>query len=85
MSRQGSKSPLKKVEHILHTLNFSKTKTVFSFEKSGRFPELKSHSPNKFYDLPSGLKRTGCSLGSGGRTKFEKPDFVGPTRYTITS
>lgn len=85
MSHRKSKSPLRQSDYIFHPLNLSKTKSVFSFERSSRFPQEKSYSPNKFYDIPSSFKRNGFSLGVGTRTKFEKPDFVEPTRYKIVS
>lgn len=35
--------------------------------------------------MPSTLTRISCSLGSGGRHRPEKTDFVGPAKYTIKS
>jgi hypothetical protein len=76
MSRLNSKSPTSKTQHILHPLNLSKTKTVFSFEKAKRFTDPQSYSPNKFYNLPSTLNRISCSIGIGSRHKAEKPYFI---------
>ena len=39
--------------YIQHSLNISKSKKTFSFDKSPRFQDPKSHSPNKFYNVPS--------------------------------
>lgn len=66
---RNSKSPIAKSNHIVHSLNLSKSKTVFSFEKSERFPRLNSHSPNKFYNIPSSLKKTAFSITKGVRHK----------------
>lgn len=85
MSFRKNKSPMASTNNIRHSLNFSKTKTVFSFDKSDRFPRINSHSPNKFYNMPSSLKKTAFSITKGCRYQPEKPDFIPPTKYTIIS
>lgn len=52
MRQTNSKSLPKNINYIQHTLNLSKTKTAFSFDKSQRFSNPKTHSPNKFYNIP---------------------------------
>jgi hypothetical protein len=57
----------KNLSYLKHALNFSKSKATFSFEKSRRFQEPKSHSPNKFYDPPSETHRVSFSMGKSNR------------------
>jgi hypothetical protein len=57
----------KNLNYLQHSLNFSKTKTTFSFDKSKRFQDPKSHSPNKFYNPPSENHKIGFSMGKGNR------------------
>lgn len=75
----------RKGEYILHSLNASKSKSVHSFKGSNRFEREKSHSPNKFYDIPSTQTKIGYSIGKGNRPDIEKRDMIGPTRYKIIS
>jgi hypothetical protein len=82
----------KKITHIYHPLNQSKSKLAYSFQKSDRFNLAKrlksiifSYSPNKFYDLPDTSPRRSPSIGIGNRSSFERIDTVDPGRYRINS
>lgn len=56
------------------TVNNSTAKQKFSFGKEARFPSVtkKIHNQSIGYDLPSTLKKRGCSFGVG--TRFKTPD-----------
>ena len=44
-----NRSQGRNISYIVHSLNRSKSKSTFSFQKEGRFIHPKSYSPNKFY------------------------------------
>lgn len=75
----------KNVRHIQHSLNLSKTKTTFSFEKSKRFPDPTSYSPNKFYNPTSDTHRISFSMGKSNRFSEEKSNALSPNKYKISS
>ena len=85
MSLRKTKSMGKDIRYILHPLNVSKSKSTYSFEKSSRFHHQKSHSPNKFYNLPSSKQTIGFSMPKGDRPRIEKNNSPSPNKYAIAS
>lgn len=67
MSVRQTRSLPKDIRYILHPLNVSKSKSTFSFQKTQRFPDPKSHSPNKFYNISSEKQKIGFSVPKGNR------------------
>ena len=70
-------------------LNISKSKQLFSFSKSSRFPgrESKSTCNAAFYPLPTTKAKRAAGIGYGSRSDFTKDGNKAPppNKYDIKS
>ena len=85
MSVHQTRSLPRDIRYILHPLNVSKSKSTFSFQKTQRFQDPKSHSPNKFYNIASEKSKMGFSVPKGHRPLIENLESIPPNRYNIKS
>lgn len=85
MKSQKSISLPKNLNYMKHSLNFSKSKTTFSFDKSPRFPNPKNFSPNKFYNLGNESHKISFSMSKSNRFNESKTSTLSPVKYKIVS
>ena len=67
-------------------VNNSKTKQMYSFSKSERFPAPSSpYSSQAFYDIPPAeiLNRNGAGFGLGNRFRYKSNATPSPAEYNL--
>ena len=67
-------------------VNNSKTKQMYSFSKSERFPSPKSpYSSQAFYEIPSAekLNSNGAGFGHGNRFRYKPSATPSPSEYNL--